>query len=165
MKHQLVNNASIPTRRPRPPCTTGTLPSMWKKIIDKYVVSPWCVFREKCHWKDLEKSPLRKKQPTPKCVPVSFSATTHLVTWYDPVHSEPDNRLVVGHRAVVTAPGQIAHEFIDTGANAQPGTGRYTRSHSTGLDVCNNIGDTRLNDLLVGPTHGHWTAGDCNRRS
>lgn len=43
---------------------------------------------------------------------------------------------------VVTAPGQIAHEFIDTGANAQPGTGRYTRSHSTGLDVFNNIGET-----------------------
>lgn len=50
------------------------------------------------------------------------------------------------------APGRVAHEPVDTGADAQPGTGRYTRSHSTGLynddddgggdDVFNNMGDT-----------------------
>lgn len=67
------------------------------------------------------------------------SRGTDLVTLQHPVRAPQDCGRF--HRIVVTASGQIAHESVDTGANAQPSTGRYTRSHSTVLDVFNNIGD------------------------
>jgi len=68
-----------------------------------------------------------------------LSIGTNLVTLEHPVRATLDGGCI--HRIVVTASGQIAHESVDTGANAQPSTGRYTRSHSTVLDVFNNIGD------------------------
>lgn len=73
----------------------------------------------------------------------SAKHSTDLVTLEQPVRAPTDGSRFHSscHRIVVTVPGQIAHESVDTGANAQPSTGRYTRSHSTVLDVFNNIGD------------------------
>lgn len=71
------------------------------------------------------------------------ASDTHLVTQQrGPVRPRADDGRLAdgGHRAAVTTPGRVAHESVDAGADAQPGTGRYTRSHSTGLDVFNNIG-------------------------